>query len=134
MNKLKISALALIVAAWGMPVQAQTVQSLSREVDEMREELQILQRKIYRETSSNDIPTATSSSVQVRLSQFEEQVRDLVGRMDEFDYKLKQIDERFKVMNQDIDVRFKMLEGKPINNTGLGTSAPMLSAPLLPSL
>ena len=114
MNKLKISAL----------VQAQTVQSLSREVDEMREELQILQRKIYRETSSNDIPTATSSSVQVRLSQFEEQVRDLVGRMDEFDYKLKQIDERFKVMNQDIDVRFKMLEGKPINNTGLGTSAP----------
>lgn len=90
----------------------------------MREELQILQRKIYRETSSNDIPTATSSSVQVRLSQFEEQVRDLVGRMDEFDYKLKQIDERFKVMNQDIDVRFKMLEGKPINNTGLGTSAP----------
>ena len=124
MNKLKISALALIVAAWGMPVQAQTVQSLSREVDEMREELQILQRKIYRETSSNDIPTATSSSVQVRLSQFEEQVRDLVGRMDEFDYKLKQIDERFKVMNQDIDVRFKMLEGKPINNTGLGTSAP----------
>lgn len=28
MNKLKISALALIVAAWGMPVQAQTVQSL----------------------------------------------------------------------------------------------------------
>ena len=111
MNKLKISALALIVAAWGMPVQAQTVQSLSREVDEMREELQILQRKIYRETTSNDIPTATSSSVQVRLSQFEEQVRDLVGRMDEFDYKLKQIDERFKVMNQDIDVRFKMLEG-----------------------
>ena len=76
MNKLKISALALIVAAWGMPVQAQTVQSLSREVDEMREELQILQRKIYRETSSNDIPTATCSSGQVRISQVEDQGRD----------------------------------------------------------
>lgn len=123
MKNWKVSLWVLSAVLWAVPLQAQTVQTLNKEVESLREDLSVLQRQLYRERSDSSVPTATSSSIQVQLSQFEERVRDLVGRMDELEYKFKQVDERFKVMNQDIDVRFKMLEGKPITNSGLGTSA-----------
>lgn len=120
----KISTLVLVMVLWGNPLWAQSVQSLSREVDNLREDIQVLQRQTYREKAQNDIPTATTSSVQQQLSQFDEKMRDIVGRMDELEYKFKQVDERFKMLNQDIDVRFNLLEGKPINSSGVGISAP----------
>lgn len=120
----KFSVLALSCLAFTLPVQAQSLQSLSDDVENLREELEILQRRQYRENSMNDMPTATSSSVQQRLSQMEEQMRDLTGRLDEVNYQLKKIDERFQVINKDIDVRFKLLEGKPVTNSGLGTTSP----------
>ncbi len=119
----EVSVLALAVFLWGMPVRAQSVQSLGKDVERLREEVEIIQRKLYRAEVSDSTPSATSSGTQVRLSQMEEQMRDLTGKLDEIEYRIKKINERFDVLNRDIDVRFKMIEGKPVGNNGLGTKA-----------
>lgn len=118
MRNWKISTAALALWVCCAPAFAQSTAALSQEIEELREDLRVLQRQMYRGQVSND-PGEYSGTVQQRLSQLEETVRKVSGRMDEIDYKFKQIDERFNVLNKDIDVRFKMLEGKPISG-GLG--------------
>ena len=117
--KISLAVLGVVLAA--TPAWAQSTAALSQEIDELREDLKILQRQMYRGQMSDDV-LADSGSVQQRLSQMEETVRQISGRMDEIDYKFKQIDERFDTLNRDFDVRFKMLEGKPISGSGVGTN------------
>ena len=115
--------LAAVVLVGSMDVKAQTVKSLSRDVEALREDLEVLQRQAYRQQNSGNVAGASSGNVQQRLSQLEETVREVSGRMDELEHKFKQVDERFKLLNQDIDVRFKLLEGKPIKGNGIGTES-----------
>ncbi len=124
MGKWTFFSLAIISMVLSVPdVSAQTVKSLSREVEDLREDLAVLQRQIYREKNDSDFSGQASGNVQQRLSQLEEDVRKVSGRMDELEYQFKKVDERFKLMNQDIDVRFKLLEGKPVKGSGIGTNA-----------
>lgn len=44
-----------------------------------------------------------------------ELLRQVIGRTDELEFKIKKLNERLDVMNKDIDIRFKLLEGKPVS-------------------
>ena len=123
MNKWKmLLGASILVLATAQGAKAQSVEALQREVETLREDVEVLQRQMYRDKNDFSAP-ATSGNVQQRLSQLEETVRQVSGRMDELEYQLKKVDERFELMNNDIDVRFKLLEGKPIKGTGAGTAA-----------
>ncbi len=120
MKNWKLSLIVLSCAVMPLAAWAQT--GLEADVRQLREDVRVLQNQIYRGQIDGD-PTANSGTVQQRLSQMEETVRQISGRMDELEHQFKQVDERFKVLNQDIDVRFKLLEGKKIEAKGLGTEA-----------
>ena len=122
MNKWKmLLGASILVLATAQGAKAQSVEALQREVETLREDVEVLQRQMYRDKNDFSAP-ATSGNVQQRLSQLEETVRQVSGRMDELESQLKKVDERFELMNKDIDVRFKMIEGKPISG-GAGTQA-----------
>ena len=115
--------LSLVVLSCAvMPLAALAQTGLEADVRQLRDDLRVLQNQIYRGQIDGD-PTANSGTVQQRLSQMEETVRQISGRMDELEHQFKQVDERFKVLNQDIDVRFKLLEGKSVAGSGAGTAA-----------
>ena len=120
MKNWKLSLVVLSCAVMPLAALAQT--GLEADVRQLRDDLRVLQNQIYRGQIDGD-PTANSGTVQQRLSQMEETVRQISGRMDELEHQFKQVDERFKVLNQDIDVRFKLLEGKKIDAKGLRTEA-----------
>lgn len=121
MNKLTVSGLALVAMlttpAMGYGVEPYAFQA---DVDELRSDVEVLQRQIYR--SQNEAPAGKSSDVMVRMSNFEEQLRQMNGKIEEVNYKIKQLNDRMDMINKDIDVRFKMIEGKPLNG-GAGTKA-----------
>ncbi len=121
MNKLKVSCLALVAGvsfvANGYAVEPYAFQA---DVDELRSDVEILQRQVYR--SQSEAPAGKSSDVMVRMSDFEEQLRQMNGKIEEVNYKIKQLNDRMDMINKDIDVRFKMIEGKPLNG-GAGTQA-----------
>ncbi len=99
--------------AFVCPAQAQNYSSLQVEIDELREDVKILQRQAYRDKESGLAPGSTQN-VMVQLGALDENVRRINGRIDELDYKIKQLNERLDLINKDVDVRIKMIEGKPV--------------------
>lgn len=121
---MKFSQIVLLGAGCLMvstTTQAQSVSSLSREVAELREDIQVLQRQSYRDKDGGITP-ASAQDVAVKMGEFDETLRAAVGHMDELEFKLKELQKRVEVINKDIDIRLKMLEGKPIASDGLGAA------------
>lgn len=109
-------------------VQAQSISSLQSDINALREDVLSLQRQNYRDNAENP---QKSSDVQVRLGQMEEQMRQLNGKVEELEYKIKSFDDKLALVNKDIDVRFRMLEGKSVgaNGAGIVSKEPKFEAP-----
>ena len=90
--------------------------TLQREIDVLREDIQVIQRKVYRE-SQDGISPASAQDVAVRMGQFDEILRKAVGKMDEMGHKIKSLNEKIDLMNKDIDFRLSALEGKPVSRS-----------------
>lgn len=98
-----------------------------RELQQLKEDIQVLQRQVYRGVESSEKGvSAANSDFQSKVTQWEETVRQLNGRLDEMDYKVKEIDKKLDKINRDMEIRFKILEGRPIPQE---LSAP---APIVP--
>ena len=115
-----VLALTLVNA---MPAAAQDVTVLMQEMNDIREDLKILQRQMYNDGGSELVVT---------VGRLDELVRSTAGRLDELDYKIKQLDEKINLINKDIDVRMKLLEGKKITGSGgsIADNSPKFSAPV----
>ncbi len=128
MNKVKFSGVVLGCCLLAAPVQAIGNYASQREVNSLREDIEVLQRQLYRDQSN--LPAGKSSDILVRMSDFEEQMRQMNGKIEELGYKIKTLNDRLDMINKDVDVRIKMIEGKPING-GAGTvsKGPKFAAP-----
>ena len=110
---------------------------LQTELSQLKEDVMVLQRQMYRGVESVDKSvTAQNSEVQVKIGQYDETIRALNGRLDEMDYKIKQNSDKLDKMNRDIEIRFKILEGRQIP-ANLSAPAPKMpvtySAPVADS-
>jgi len=100
------------------------------EIDNLREEVRILQRQIYRGVKSGEIKTPEQTSEEgaapvanvQAMGEYDKIIRDLNGKIDEMEYKISQLEKRIETVNNDFDVRMRLLEGKQIK--GIGTNAP----------
>ena len=128
MNKLKFSGVILGCCLLAAPVQAIGNYASQREVDKLREDVEVLQRQLYRDKSN--VPAGKSSDILVRMSDFEEQMRTMNGKIEELGYKIKTLNDRLDMINKDVDVRIKMIEGKPITGgAGTASKGPKFDAP-----
>lgn len=110
-----------VVAMFGFVASAQAqTGSFEAELAQLREDVTFLQRQVYNDNNASSDSLTSSKNVSVQIGQFDELLRQVIGRMDELEFKLKKLNERLDVMNKDFDVRFKMLEGKPITSSGSG--------------
>ena len=119
-----VSILICIVLAGSVGVsKAQDVSVIMQEIDEIREDLKILQRQNY----NNE-----NSELEVRFGHLDELVRSTAGRLDELEYKIKQLNEKLDLINKDIDVRMNLLEGKKITSSATETvdHSPKFLAPV----
>ena len=83
-------------------------------VSKLEEDMQVIQRKIYRDELDNKPITSKTSSVPgdvlVRMGDLEEQFRDVNGKVEELEFKLDSINKKLDIINKDFDLRFKSLE------------------------
>lgn len=105
---------------------AQQYGALEMEVESLREDVKVLQRDAYRSKNDNELAPGSSAGMALKMGEFDENLRKINGRLDELGYKIKTMDDRLNMINRDIDVRIKMLEGAPITseNNGGGIDAP----------
>lgn len=95
--------------------QATNAADWQQEINTLREDVKVLQRQVYRGIESSDkAASAANSDVQVKITNWEETVRQVNGRLDELDHKVKNLDEKLDKINRDMEIRFKILEGRPV--------------------
>lgn len=79
---------------------------VQRQIENLREEVQILQRQAARMGNSS------GDDVVMQMTQMDETVRSLNGRLDMLEHNLKALEDKISNINKDIDLRLNMLEGK----------------------
>lgn len=131
----------LALAALGSAVRAQQSQDLRPlmdRLDRLERDMNLLQRQVYRGSSSGGGPVpvtppgdagAGALNFEVRLSQLEDQVRTLNGRIEETTYKVDQLSQRLDKLTSDMDFRLSQLEhGGAAGSTQAG-AGPLAGAP-----
>jgi tol-pal system protein YbgF len=120
MKKLLIglSVLAVLVSATPSFAQSADVQTLSRELDRLRNDLVDLQRFVYAGqgeaivVSPSIDSTADAAAFQLGIQQLEEKLRLLTGRVEDLEYQQRQLNERMDSLVADLDAR--LAAGAPL--------------------
>ena len=99
-----------------------------QDIELLREDIRVLQRQVYRGIDSEEkMVSSANSEIQGKIGEYDETVRKLNGRVDELEFKLKQVDEKIEKLNRDIDIRFKILEGRQVPDSLV---SPVVSLPV----
>jgi len=102
---------------------------LQSELDNLREEVRILQRQLYRGVKSGEIQSDNRNNAPIpasdvkALGEYDKIIRDLNGKIDEMEYRISQVEKRIETVNKDFDVRMQLLEGKQVKGVGTAASA-----------
>lgn len=106
------------------PALAQELVGIQEQIDALKEEMIILQRKVYRENTDAYIPAGNPAKTDVKLGEYDEIIRTMNGQIDEMEHQIKQLENKIDTINKDMDIRFKLLEGKPIPAGQAAAAAP----------
>ncbi len=113
---------AVLLLATMPPAMAQDsqLQGLVDRIDRLQRELVTLQRQVYRgETPPEPVELPADSGgggntalarIELRLSQFESQLRSLTGQAEEAAFRYNQISERLDRLTADLEVRLQRIE------------------------
>jgi len=112
MKKNLCAAFVFGILCGSTSVYAQDLVGVQDQIDDIKEELKIIHQKVYYDQTNAAVSVTTQGAG--NLSEYDEIIRNLNGKFEELDYKIKQLDERLTSMNKDIDTRFNLLQGKPI--------------------
>ena len=123
---MKISCFSGVVVGVLLLTGTANAADLERELQNLREDVMVLQRQVYRGTEKeNKATSAENAGVQVKIGEYDEAIRKINGRLDELEYKVKQSNDKVDKLNRDIEIRMKILEGRPIP-ANLSAPAPTL--------
>jgi len=124
--------LGWLVVACGLVVgpslaHAQDASALAGRIDRIERDLQVLQRQAYRDQAGGGggeaMTSEGSAQLFVKISQLEEQMRDLTGQIEQLSFKIDQTQQRLDRMSADVDYRFQSLEKPAGAANGTGTVA-----------
>ncbi len=118
-----VRSLALTTAVVGgsavATAQSSDVAPLVDTINRLERQIRALERTVYRgdappsqaATSSADVEAVRNAPLlQVRLSQFEEEVRSLTGRVERIGFDVRQLSDRLDKLVVDVDFRLRTLE------------------------
>ncbi|MBX2830365.1 MAG: tol-pal system protein YbgF [Rhodospirillales bacterium] len=128
------------------PVFAQDANT-SRQVEQLRKDLDLLQRYVYREGtgaagsaassvagSGADSSTPAAARQQVQINDLQRSATQLTGQIEQFDFRIRKVEERLERLVADIDFRFSQLEGGSVSNLGVdGAAAPLATGTAAPT-
>ena len=102
--------------------------SLQQQVDQLKDDLIVIQRQLYREKNDTTAPQESVSNVQMRLGEYDQMIRDMNGKVENIEYRLSTLEKKIEMIDKDVDLRFSQMS----RQSGVSTpqkSAPVASAP-----
>jgi tol-pal system protein YbgF len=136
-----------LLAALSMPAAAQDagVAPLFQRLERLERDILTLQRQVYRgqrnaaaaPRGDSQLPSEFAARTELRLTEFEEQIGRLTGRIEEVAFALGGIRDRIEKTVSDLEERLALLErqaGAPGNEEMPGAAGSGLSGPANPGL
>ncbi|MBE6443769.1 MAG: tol-pal system protein YbgF [Alphaproteobacteria bacterium] len=112
-----VFGLSILMLMLAFDSRAASNNALQRQIDTIKEDLQVLQRQVARGGSG------AGQDVVMEVSQMDEVLRQTVGRIDMLEHQIKTLGDKINMINKDIDVRLKMIEGKPVEGGGMSNQS-----------
>lgn len=149
---LVLAATLSLLAAVSGPAWAQSDnQVLFDRINRLENDLRTLQRRVYQGgpvpqsnvpsaggagslTDGNETETSVANRLNARIDQLEGQLRDLVGRFEEVEYKNIQTQRRMDKLVEDVDFRFNALERPAAAAPAALAAAPSAPATAAPAV
>ncbi|OKH89505.1 hypothetical protein LF95_05930 [Thalassospira sp. TSL5-1] len=112
--------LGFLTFGMASPALAQDA-SMTRQVEQLRKDLDLLQRYVYREgppadgggaSGATNNATPAAARQQVQIDNLQAQITQLTGQIEEQGYKVRQMSDRLDRLISDVDFRLSQLEGK----------------------
>ena len=104
----------------GARAQDANIKTLIDRVERLQRDFTTLQRQVYRGESppksegsaagGDEVPDTQAARIQLRLSQFETEMRGLTGKVEEQAFRINQMAQRLDKLVADIDLRLQRLE------------------------
>ncbi|RCK37113.1 hypothetical protein TH19_11220 [Thalassospira profundimaris] len=115
--------------------------NMSRQVDQLRKDLDLLQRYVYREGTGGAAGASGGAAVagaddgspaaarqQVQINDLQRSATQLTGQIEQFDFRIRKMEERLERLVADIDFRLGQLEGGSVMSGGAAGVAPQAGA------
>lgn len=107
----KFCFLALNAAVFFSSLPAKATDSyLQDEIDQIKSDIVVIQRQLYREKSDTTAPKESVSNFQVRLGEYDQMIRDMNGKVENVEYRLKTLEKKLETFDKDIDLRFEQIK------------------------
>ena len=99
----KFCFLALNAAVFFSSLPAKAADSyLQDEIDQIKSDIVVIQRQLYREKSDTTAPKESVSNFQVRLGEYDQMIRDMNGKVENVEYRLKTLEKKLETFDKDI--------------------------------
>lgn len=115
------------LAAW------EDTSSLQADVNQLKEDMVVVQRQLYRDKNNNVAPQESVSNVQVRLGEYDQMIRDMNGKVESIEYRLSTLEKKMEMIDKDIELRFNQMQrqgGSATAPSTKGTTSSVAAKPL----
>jgi len=115
MKKISLLFLAILFSTPVMAAQDEAV-SMQEQINQIKDDLVIVQRQLYRERTDTTAPQESVSNVQMRLGEYDQLIRDINGKVENIEYRLNTLEKKVEMFDKDIELRFSQMDRKREKN------------------
>ena len=141
MKKLSLLCFGILFASPAMAAW-DDAPSMQDQINQIKDDIVVIQRQLYREKNDTTAPQESVSNVQVRLGEYDQLIRDINGKVENIEYRLNTLEKKVEMFDKDIELRFSQMKRqgganvtpnasktKPANNNTAKLKAPDGVAP-----
>lgn len=100
---------------------------LQDEINQIKDDIVVIQRQLYRDKNDSTAPTESVSAFQIKLGEYDQMIRDMNGKVENFEHRISTIEKKLEMIDKDIELRFEQM--KRNNPTVATTSQELPKAP-----
>ena len=119
MKKNHLICLSIFLSSFSLIANADDM-LLREDVNKLKEDVLILQRKVYHDKNDTTAPEASVSNFQIRLGEYDELIRNINGKVENIEYRLNQLEKKLDGFDKDIELRFEQFKNHLADGSAFG--------------
>ena len=83
---------------------------LQDEINQIKDDIVVIQRQLYRDKNDSTAPTESVSTFQIKLGEYDQMIRDMNGKVENFEHRISTIEKKLEMIDKDIELRFEQIK------------------------